>query len=254
MNSNQKIEDSLSRRQIGWSAPLAVMMARSIFMIAAQGLVAISFAARGYQSAWNLAASWWTVYATLVDIGCLVLLVKFARSEGIRLRDLIGPIRLGWGRDIVLGVVCFLIYLVFFTFPGLLASKLVFGTTHPSMYPGLLVARKLPLWATVYSFSIWWLIWSPTEEMTYNGYALPRIEAWTGSRPIAVLVVSFWWAIQHSFLPFILDWKYVVWRFLFFLPGVVIACLIYLRIRRLTPLILAHWPMDLMAVFFTLSL
>lgn len=222
-------------------------------MILAQALVALTYSARGHPSPWNAAAPWWTVYATLVDFGSLALILKFARAEGTGLRDLIGPIQLSWGRDIALGVVCFLIYLASFTFPGLLASKLVFGTTHPAMYPGLLTARELPRWAVVYSFSLWWLIWSPTEEMTYNGYALPRIQRLTGSKPIALLIVAFWWAIQHCFIPFVLDWKYVVWRFLFFLPGVVIACLIYLRLRRLAPLILAHWGMDLMAAFFTLS-
>jgi membrane protease YdiL (CAAX protease family) len=254
MASQQKIAGNLSRRQIGWMAPLTVMIGRSVFMILAQGLVALGYAARGHPSPWNAAAHWWTVYATLVDIGCLALMVKFTRVEGIKLHDLIGPIRLRRGRDVVLGLVCFLIYLVSFTFPGLLASKLVFGTTQPSMYPGLLTARNLPLWAVVYSFSLWWIIWSPTEEMTYNGYALPRTQALTGSKLIAVLIVAFWWAIQHSFIPFILDWKYVVWRFLFFLPGVVIACLIYLRIRHLAPLILAHWAMDLMGAIYTLSL
>jgi hypothetical protein len=70
---------------------------------------------------------------------------------------------------------------------------------------------------------------------------------------LAVPLVGFWWALQHCFIPFILDWKYAVWRFLFFLPGVVIGTLFYLWIRRLSPLILAHWPMDLMAVVYTLK-
>ena len=86
------------------------------------------------------------MYATLVDIGCLALMLKFTRAEGIRLRDLIRPIRLRRGSDTALGIVCYLIFVPSFTFPGLLASKLVFGTTHPSMYPGLLTAGNLPLW------------------------------------------------------------------------------------------------------------
>jgi len=117
----------------------------------------------------------------------------------------------------------------------------------------MLTGRVLPLWGVVYSFSVWWLVWSPTEEMTYNGYALPRIEVLCGSRWRAIAIVGFWWALQHSFIPFILDWKYVVWRFVGFLPGVVAFTLIYMRIRRLPPLILAHWMMDFSALFFTLQ-
>ena len=123
----------------------------------------------------------------------------------------------------------------------------------PQCIPGLLAARSLPYWAVIYSLSIFWLVWSPTEEMTYNGYVLPRIRALTRRTWFAVPLVGFWWALQHSFIPFILDWRYVVWRFLFFLPGAVIITLIYLQIRRLSPLILAHWPMDLMAAIYTLK-
>jgi hypothetical protein len=252
-NSRAEIERRVRQGQITWAGLLIVMTGRSFFMIVVQALVASIYWLRGHPSAWNAAAPWWTVYATLVDVGCLALMVKFTRPEGIRLRDLIGRVRLRWGYDIVLGIACLVVFVQIFSLPGLLASKLVFGSTHPAMYPGLLAARRLPFWAVIYSLSIFWLVWSPTEEMTYNGYVLPRIQALTRRTWIAVPLVGFWWALQHCFLPFILDWKYVVWRFLFFLPGVVIGTLIYLWIRRLSPLILAHWPMDLMAAIYTLK-
>jgi len=46
----------------------------------------------------------------------------------------------------------------------------------------------------------------------------------------------------------------VLWRFVFFLAGVLAFTLLYLRIRRLPPLILAHWSMDIAAVLYTLKL
>ena len=252
-NSQAEIERRVRQGQVSWAGPLIVMTGRSFFMIVAQALVAVIYWLRGNPSAWNAAAPWWTVYATLVDMGCLALMVKFTRPEGIRLRDLIGRVRLRRGYDILLGIAFFVVFLQIFSFPGLVASKLVFGSAHPAMYPGLLAARSLPYWAVIYSLSIFWLVWSPTEEMTYNGYVLPRIRALTRRTWFAVPLVGFWWALQHSFIPFILDWRYVVWRFLFFLPGAVIIALIYLQIRRLSPLILAHWPMDLMAAIYTLK-
>jgi len=252
-NSQSELARRATLGKITWTGPAIVVIGRSFLMIAAQGLVALMYFLRGHPSAWNAAAPWWTVYGTLVDAGCLALMMKFTRPEGIRLRDLVGNVQLRWGRDIFLGIGCFLVFVPFFSVPGLVASKLLFKTTHPAMYPGLLSERSLPLWAVIYSLGAWWPIWSLTEEMTYNGYALPRIQALSGQKWIAVLTVGFWWALQHSFLPFILDWKYVVWRFLFFLPGVVLMTLVYLWIRRLPPLVLAHWPMDLMAALYTLK-
>ncbi len=39
--------------------------------------------------------------------------------------------------------------------------------------------------------------------------------------------------------------------FVAFLPGVLVMILIYLRTRRLAPLILAHWPMDILGAIMT---
>ena len=55
-----------------------------------------------------------------------------------------------------------------------------------------------------------------------------------------------------AFLPFIPDWQLVLYRCLGFLPLLVYMA-IYLRTRRLAPLIIAHAMMDLTATFMTLS-
>jgi uncharacterized protein len=236
-----------------WTGPLLVIMGRSVLIIGAQALVACLYWLRMRSWSWNAAAKWWTVYGTLVDAGCLALMAVYTRREGIRLGDLIGGVRLRRGRDLFAGAGCFLAVFLFFFFAAPLASWLVYRSVQPPSFAGMLTGRVLLLWGMIYSFSVWWLVWSPTEEMTYQGYALPRIEALSGSRWKAIAIVSFWWTLQHCFLPFILDWRYVAWRFFSFLPGVVVFTLIYLRIRRLPPLILAHWSMDIVALFFTLN-
>jgi hypothetical protein len=231
-----------------------VLVGRSVLIIAVQAVTACFLWLRSHSWSWNAAAKWWTVYATLVDIGCLWLMAAFTRKEGIRLRDLIGRVRLRWGRDVLLGAACFVLVFPFFILGAASASRIVYGTGQPPSLAGLADSRVLPLWAVIYSFSVWWLIWSPTEEMTYRGYAFPRFEVLCHNRAVAIGLVSFWWALQHSFLPFILDWKLVLWRFLAFLPGVFTLLLPSLKIRRLSPFVFAHWPMDVVAVFMTLKL
>jgi membrane protease YdiL (CAAX protease family) len=103
----------------------------------------------------------------------------------------------------------------------------------------------------VYSLTLWWMIWSPTEEATYQAYVLPRLQALTGRTWIAFLIVGVCWTAQHCALPFVPDWRFLLFRFLAFLPGVLVLMLIYLRTRRLTPLIVAHWPMDIVAAIMT---
>lgn len=252
-NSAAQIHQRVIEKRITWRGPLLVVTSRTVFILLAQGMVAVIFWWRGARHPWMAAGPWWTVYATLVDVGCLALLWKFTLAEGIRIRDLVGAIRLRYGRDLFLGAAVLLTVFPLFALGGLLACRWLYGAYQADLYPGILGGRMLPAWAVFYSRFIWWVIWSPTEEMTYAGYVLPRIEALAGRKWVAVAIVGFWWTIQHPFLPFIADWRCFLWRFLAFVAGVVALSLIYLKIRRLTPLILAHWVMDITATVMTLK-
>jgi hypothetical protein len=101
---------------------------------------------------------------------------------------------------------------------------------------------------------IWWPIWPATEELTYQGYIASRLAAFSRHRWLPYCLVGIVWALQHSFIPFIPDWRLVLCRCLAFLPGVLVYVEIYLRTRRLAPLSIAHWMMDLTAVFMTFLL
>jgi membrane protease YdiL (CAAX protease family) len=106
--------------------------------------------------------------------------------------------------------------------------------------------------AVLYSRLLWWPLWSVIEEMTYNGYALPRLVALTKSPWAAVAIVSFFYSIQHSFHS-LATFQYGLYMFLLFIPLTVALELIYLRVRRLPPLIVGHWLMDLTSVLFMLQ-
>ena len=251
-NSQSQILARVAQRTISWTGPLLLVVGRSALMFVAQGLVAGILALQGSPTPWLSAGAWWTIYGTLIDVGCLMLMWTFTRQEGITLRNLIGPIRWRRGQDLIVGLGLFLLVFPLFVGGGVLSGLAFYGTAQVNVYPGILGGRVLPPWAIIYSLSLWWLVWSPTEEMTYQAYVLPRIQALSGRAWIAVVVVSFWWALQHSFLPFIADLRLVLWRFVAFVHGVVAFTLIYRRTRRLAPLILAHWLMDITAVVMTI--
>ena len=256
-NSQPAILERIRAGRIGWAAPLGLTTARTSLILFVQVGVATAFFIRGDSAPWRAQAPWWTVYAPIIDIGCLLLLRRQTKREGIRLVDLFGIDRSRLGREVLWG----LLYL-FALFPVLaggskLASWIVYRTTHlsPAMLaPGLLSDRQLPLWAVVYSLSVFWLVWSPTEEVIYQAYCAARLQVLTGSTWATVTLVGFWWAFQHSVFPLVFDWRLIVFRFLQFLPLVVVFQLIYLRTRRLPRMIMMHWPMDLFAAVLTLKL
>jgi membrane protease YdiL (CAAX protease family) len=54
--------------------------------------------------------------------------------------------------------------------------------------PAPMPVGPVPLLGALYSLLIWPAIWAVAEELTYLGYALPRLEALTGHTWIALLL------------------------------------------------------------------
>lgn len=254
-NSNSQIHVRLAAGRWTWTDPLVMLTARTFLVILAQGFVTLLYIRQGAPSPHLKGAAWWQVTGTFVDLGCLALLFYFVKQEGIRLRDLIGLDKSHLRRDIGLGLgLLVLVFPLVLLSGSLVSSRMVFGVFQPTL-PAVLLNKQLPLWAALYSRLVWWVLWSPVEELTYNGYCLPRFQALTGGRTwLAVAIVGCMWALQHAFLPLQPDWKVFLFLFLQMLPLVIVIQLLYLRFRRLPPLIVMHWGMDLFSTLFMTSI
>ena len=68
-NSPAAIQQRIQSGRIGWAEPLALTAARTGLLFFVQMIVATGFLIHGNPSPWRAQAPWWTVYATLVDIG-----------------------------------------------------------------------------------------------------------------------------------------------------------------------------------------
>jgi uncharacterized protein len=108
--------------------------------------------------------------------------------------------------------------------------------------PGVAVAAHPP--AALYGLLVWPFIWGLTEQMTYNGYLIPRFQVLCRSTSAAVAIVAFAWSLQHSFMPLTFDSKFMTYRLLASVPNTVFQALLYLRLRRVLPFAIAHALMD----------
>ncbi len=248
-NSFEAVQTHLAGGRVPRYGPILMLVARSAFILLAQGLTYMLFLLLKVPNASVVIRNWWPVYGTLVDIGCLGLLFWLTQREGIRLMDLVGVVKSKLKTEIPLGLGLFaVIFPVTIFGGGALAQLLVYGRLNP-VYPEYTFSRVLPLLAMLYARLLWWPLWSATEEMTYNGYALPRLIAITKSRWLSVTIVAVFFALQHSFL-MIAGFQFMFYMFLAFLPLSFTMVLVYSRIRRLPPFIVAHWLMDLSNVLF----
>jgi len=240
----------LARREaavLSWRGPALMLFARAACAVGAQAIAAAVFALRASPTPWHAAEPWLPVYGTLIDAGCLALLWQLTRREGIRLFDLIGFERTRLVRDTLLGIALIPVSLVFI-FSGLYAAGwLLYGTLTPPLLFG-----RLPLAAALYGLLVWPFLWGLTEQMTYNGYLLPRFEVLFRSTSMAIVLVAFAWSLQHAFMPLTFDARFMAFRLLSSVPNAVFQTLLYLRLRRLLPLAIAHALMDAATVLLPL--
>ena len=253
LNSPESIQSRLTDGRVSRFAPALILLARPGLALLAQGIAVWVLIQMRVPEPTIIVRNWWTVYGTLVDLGCLVLLGWLVKSEGIRLLNLVGFDRGKLKTDILIGLGIFIVIFPLTVFGGgALASRIAYGSLQAELPQGAFI-RTLPLLAVLYSRLLWWPLWSFTEELTFQGYALPRLRALTRNTWLSVAMVSFFWAIQHSFLPWI-DIRHAAYLFITFVPLTIALQVVYLRVGRLTPLIIGHWLMDLSSVLFMLTI
>jgi hypothetical protein len=235
--------DALLRRRdagtLTWRGPALFLFARSACAVVAQGIVAGIYAIRGSHTPWLDAAPWLPLYGTLIDSGCLALLWGLTRREGIGLLDLVGFERTRLVRDVLLGLALIPVSLAFILAGVYGAGWLLYGTLTPPYVGG-----PLPLPAALWGVLVWPFIWGLTEQMTYNGYLLPRFQVLCRSTIVAIAVVAFVWSFQHVVMPLTFDATFMAFRLLSPLPHTLFQVLLYLRLRRLVPFAIAHALMD----------
>ena len=135
------------------------------------------------------------------------------------------------------------VYLIVGIAGGTLITPLIYGVAQPPAVMG-----NLPSWGAFYSLLIWPVLWGIVEELTYQGYALPRLQLLTGRSWLAVLLVTAAFGLQHIALPFTPDVRFMLWRFATSTLVGLVSALVYLRLRRLLPLVIAHWAANFLSV------
>jgi membrane protease YdiL (CAAX protease family) len=112
-------------------------------------------------------------------------------------------------------------------------------------YVPVTMVQPVPVWLAVINAVLLPLTIVLAELPLYFGYALNKIEETTGNKILAILYPMFFYALQHSFIPLLYDWKHILFRFLSFLPLMLVLGIIYYKKRKLATLMIGHSALDL---------
>jgi hypothetical protein len=217
-----------------------MLLARTIVFVLT-GLVIVGImAATGHPDPWAAYVPWWPYQVIISNVICYFLLAYLARREGLTMRSLWGYQSGTLGRELKL----FLALLI----PGAAIGGLgIFGVGY-LIYghaPTDAMTYPLPLAAAIFAGIMFPLTQALVETATYMGYSLPRLEVLLGSRRWAMFLAAAGLAVQHFVLPMQADGRYILWRILSMLPLALFVAICYARMRRLLPLMIIHFLMNL---------
>ena len=184
-------------------------------------------------------SNWWSITDTIVNLLTIAMLIFAARSTGQTFAELIGYKK---GQTKVRQAVIISVIILVVGMGGMyLAGFLCYGVI-PYLAPMLiapipvvLAAVNIPLLPITTVFA---------EDGLYLGCGVNNIK----NKYAAVLVPALFYALQHSFIPTLFDVRYILYRFLSFLPLTVILCAYYYKKRDPVPIMIGHAIIDVATV------
>ena len=211
-----------------------------------QMVLALVLVLLGTPNAWQASAAWWPVTAVLANLVCIGLLRSLYRQEGsnywhifrLQRQTIKTDLLILLGTLILAGPIAFL--------PNIWAGTWLFGAQQAALD---LFLQPLPMWGFVFAAILFPITIALAELPTYFAYCMPRLEAQTGRRWLAVLLPSLFLAAQHCTMPLIFNGRFIAWRFLMFLPfALFLGLLLRWRPQLLPYLVVVPGLMDLAAV------
>lgn len=203
-----------ARRQVragrlSWNRPLLMVFARLFLFAAWQGLFALIL------GSWEKSVAWWPLSVGCAGLTNLALLAWLLRAEGSSYPALIRLDRSNLKKDL-LGLLGFLVIIGPVAFlPNFGLATLLYGDINKVM---AIFLQPLPRWAALLSLAAFTIPHALTELPTYFGYVMPRLEALSGKRWLALGLPVLMLGLQHLAAPLVFDIRFILWRSLMFLP------------------------------------
>lgn len=180
----------------------------------------------------------WSVVASIVNIVTILLLILLTKKNGGYAK----LINYEKGRTKPRQIVGMIFLVVFVGMGGMyLAGFICYGVIP---YAAPMMIAPIPLWLAIINVLLLPVSTALAEDGLYLGCGVNQIR----NKYAAVLVPGFFFALQHSFIPTLFDLRYIIYRFLSFLPLTIILCHNYHKKRNPLPIMIGHGVIDVATV------
>ena len=208
-----------------------LMPARSLVFIAVFVLISV-IARKELQDISNT----WSAAASAVNIITISALIFMTKNDG-GLKKLINYEK---GRTAPKQVIGMSILILCLGMGGMFLAGFVCYGKIPYAPPMMIAPVPVPL--AVINLILLPVSTALAEDSIYLGCGVNTIK----NRYLSVILPSFFFALQHCFIPTLPDVRYMVYRFLSFLPSTVVLCIIYRKNRNPVTIMTGHAVIDLL--------
>ena len=184
-------------------------------------------------------SNWWSTAAVIVNIFIIIMLTAIAKKRGQTYAQLINYQKGKTGlRSIVLVTLLILsVGMTGMTLAGLICYKVI-------PYAAPMIIAPIPKALAVINIPLLPVTTAFAEDSLYLGYGVNGFR----NKTAAIMLPAFFFALQHSFIPTLFDVRYIIYRFISFLPLTVILCWYYHKKRDPLPIMIGHALIDVATV------
>lgn len=181
--------------------------------------------------------NWWSVVATAVNLVTILILIPAAKGSGMSFRKLISYEKSGRSAKKVALTALIFAAVGMGCMYG--AGFICYGSMMPAVSLDIIAPISAPL--AVINLILLPATVSFAEDGLYLGCGAGQI----GNKYAGVIIPAFFYALQHCFIPTFFDVKYMLYRFLCFLPLTVIFCIYFRKKKDPVPIMIGHAVLDL---------
>jgi len=183
------------------------------------------------------ASRWWSLICTLCNIITILVLVYICKKEKTTYYKLLNFTK---GKKNIKFTLVIIIVMLVLGMGGMYgAGFIIYG------YVPVTMIQPIPIWVAAINAILLPITVIFAEMPLYFGYSLNQIDKKTNNKYLSIGYPMFFYALQHSFIPLLLDWKHILFRFTSFLPLMLVLGIIYYKKRKLVSFMIGHSILDL---------
>lgn len=180
-------------------------------------------------------SNWWSIAASVVNIVTVLILFFIAKKRESTYWDFINYQK---GKTTGKQIVSMSVVILLVGMSGMyLAGYICYGVIP---YAAPMMIAPIPLWLAGINVIVLPISTAFAEDGLYLGCGVNQIR----NKYMAILVPALFFALQHSFIPVLFDVKYLIYRFLSFLPLTIILCWYYHKKKNPLPIMVGHTVID----------